>query len=72
MDICFFCTSWGQKAGNWAAFFKKVKTAGYDGVETGIPPIAEAEEFREGLNKYKLKFIAQHWRPTALILMLTR
>lgn len=61
MDICFFCTSWGQKAGNWAAFFKKVKTAGYDGVETGIPPIAEAEEFREGLNKYKLKFIAQHW-----------
>lgn len=61
MRISYFCTTWGQKNEGWDAFFKKVKRAGYDGVETGMPPENELKEFREGLDNYQLDFIGQHW-----------
>lgn len=61
MDILFFCTTWGQKAGSWEAFFASIVAQGYDGVETGIPVPEEKEMFFEGLHKYGLRFIGQHW-----------
>lgn len=39
----------------------KVRNAGYDGVETSLPPSEEENEFLDSLNKYELDFIGQHW-----------
>jgi sugar phosphate isomerase/epimerase len=61
MKISYFCTTWGQKRENWDAFFMKVRNAGYDGVETSLPPNEEEKEFLNGLAKYDLNFIGQHW-----------
>jgi sugar phosphate isomerase/epimerase len=62
--ILYCCTTWGQKTSNWDDFFAKVVAHGYDGVETGLPVAAEREAFAAGLQKYGLKFIAQHWETT--------
>ncbi|MBE9598053.1 sugar phosphate isomerase/epimerase [Pedobacter sp. MC2016-24] len=64
MDILFFCTTWGQKKGSWDAFFASIAAQGYDGVETGIPDPEEKDMFFEGLHKYGLRFIGQHWETT--------
>ncbi|GAB3795452.1 hypothetical protein GCM10028819_11530 [Spirosoma humi] len=61
MKILFFCTTWGQKQSGWTDFFRQVKAAGYDGVETGLPPEQEADEFVAGLERHSLAFIGQHW-----------
>ena len=61
MRILYFCTTWGQKNENWDAFFEKVKNAGYDGIETSLPPEGEEKEFLDRLNTYELDFIGQHW-----------
>ena len=61
MRILYFCTTWGQKTGSWDDFFSRIVAHGYQGVETDLPPEEEGEEFRGGLDKYGLKFIAQHW-----------
>lgn len=61
MEILYFCTTWGQKKATWDEFFNKIAAAGYDGVETDLPPAAEMDEFLAGLEKYGLKYIGQHW-----------
>jgi sugar phosphate isomerase/epimerase len=61
MRILFFCTTWGQKKTGWDDFFAAIAAQGYHGLETGLPAKEEREAFREGLEKYDLKFIAQHW-----------
>ena len=72
MKISYFCTTWGQKNGSWDAFFKKVKKAGYDGIETSLPPESEEGEFLKGLNAYQLDFIASIGRQLQLISKLTK
>ncbi|WP_316813406.1 sugar phosphate isomerase/epimerase [Pedobacter heparinus] len=64
MRILYFCTTWGQRTGSWDDFFNRIIAQGYHGVETDLPAAAERDEFMDGLNKYGLKFIAQHWETT--------
>jgi sugar phosphate isomerase/epimerase len=61
MKILYFCTTWGQKMSGWHDFFAGIVSNGYQGVETDLPAEEERAEFVEGLEKYGLKFIAQHW-----------
>ena len=62
MNILFFCPRWGQEQLPIDTFLNKVKTAGYDGVECGLPnDEKEKDQLLSGLAKYGLKFIAQHW-----------
>lgn len=70
MRILYFCTTWGQKMSSWDDFFSRVISHGYHGVETDLPAEAEREEFMDGLDKYGLKFIAQHWETTDVNLQL--
>jgi sugar phosphate isomerase/epimerase len=65
MKIQFFCPRWGSESLPWDSFFKKVKDAGYDGVEMGFPPtlsVAEKAEIMEGMERFELLFIGQHWQ----------
>jgi len=66
MRISYFCTTWGQKNEGWDAFFRKVKNAGYDGIETSQPQKGEEREFLDSLNYYQLEFIAQHWETSTV------
>lgn len=61
MKILYCCTIWGQKMGSWDDFFAQITEQGYEGVETDLPLASEREAFAAGLQKYNLKFIAQHW-----------
>ena len=61
MRIVYFCTTWGQKTEGWDDFFKKIVAHGYQGVETDLPAEEERNVFMDGLDKYGLRFIAQHW-----------
>jgi sugar phosphate isomerase/epimerase len=58
----FYCPRWGAED-SWDDFCKRVKTAGYDGVEYAMP-IDEAEKraAQEALQKYSLKFIGQYYQ----------
>lgn len=64
MKIQFFCPRWGSNLAYYD-FFKKVKNAGYDGVEMGFPfdmKEAEKSEILSGLKEFDLEFIGQHWQ----------
>jgi sugar phosphate isomerase/epimerase len=64
VEIKFFCPRWGSEHLEWEVFLKKVKTAGYDGVEIGIPSSQTSEEIRgiwELLDQFQLTGIAQHY-----------
>lgn len=61
-DILFFCPRWGSAHIPWPEFARKVKEAGYDGVETDVPnDIRAREEMLQSLEASKLLLIAQHW-----------
>jgi sugar phosphate isomerase/epimerase len=63
MNIKFFCPRWGSEELDWDSFCFKVKTAGYDGVEAGVPFEAkEKQEMKSALGKYGLLFIGQYWQ----------
>jgi sugar phosphate isomerase/epimerase len=63
MKLLFFCPRWGQEHVPWNNFLSNVKEAGYDGVECGLPETEnEQSEMLEGLLKYNLRFIGQHWQ----------
>lgn len=64
MSILYFCTTWGEKRGSWQEFFRRIASYGYQGIETDLPAEAERTEFMEGLDQYRLEFIAQHWETT--------
>ncbi len=62
MEILFFCPRWGSENLTVEVFIEKVKSAGYDGVECGLPADEkEKDALLNGLQKHNLKFIAQHW-----------
>lgn len=62
MKILFFCPRWGQEQTPWNEFLPKVKEAGYDGVETGLPlDLKQQEKILNELAKNNLRLIAQHW-----------
>ena len=66
MKILFFCPRWGQVHTPWNIFLKTVKAAGYVGIEASLPENErETAEMLEGLAKYSLAFIGQHWQTVA-------
>ncbi len=65
MQLLFFCPRWGQDHLSWDAFLRKVKDAGYDGVEAGMPDNdREKDLLLNGMAKYGLQLILQHWETT--------
>jgi len=64
VELKFFCPRWGCEQIDWDLFCERVKQAGYNGVEYGIPNETEASELDmvwEKLAKYKLDVIPQHY-----------
>jgi sugar phosphate isomerase/epimerase len=64
MKLQFFCPRWGCEAVEWDAFLLKVKAAGYNGIEYGIPnetAPAELDEVWALLAKHNLQAIPQHY-----------
>jgi hypothetical protein len=62
MEILFFCPLWGQDHLPWKIFLKKVKEAGYDGVEASLPlDQNEKQRLLNELKDHDLLFIGQHW-----------
>ena len=49
MKLTFFCPLWGSEELEKEAFFRKVKDAGYDGVEMSLPPDPRVPEWQEAL-----------------------
>jgi sugar phosphate isomerase/epimerase len=63
MDLQFFCPRWGSEELDWDSFCKKVKAAGYDGVEAGFPfEQKEIQQARDALHKYDLLLVGQYWQ----------
>lgn len=63
MILQFFCPKWGQEHETYDAFCRKVKEAGYDGVEAPVPfDAVEREEQAKALAKYNLLFIGQYYQ----------
>lgn len=62
MKIKFFCPYWGSALLSYPLFFKKVKEAGYDGVEMSLPfDKKEKADILNLLKEYELELVAQHW-----------
>jgi hypothetical protein len=63
VKLLFFCTRWGHEHLSWDDFCKKVKDAGYDGIETSLPlDIAGLTEISAALDKQlDLQLIAVQW-----------
>ncbi|KGE12696.1 sugar phosphate isomerase/epimerase family protein [Sphingobacterium deserti] len=54
LPIKYYCTNWGMQE-SWARFCAKVKTAGYDGIETWLPATTEEQqEMLTALKKHNL------------------
>jgi len=63
MKIKFFCPRWGSENLDFKSFLTKVKNAGYDGVEMGLPmETDQKEKVLELINQFDLQLIAQHWK----------
>jgi len=63
MKINYFCPRWGAENIPWDEFCAKVKSAGYDGVETGIPfDEAEKNAITQALEKHHLLLIGQYYQ----------
>ncbi|WP_353128186.1 sugar phosphate isomerase/epimerase family protein [Parapedobacter pyrenivorans] len=57
LKVRFFCTNWGM-TDTWDAFCERVKTAGFDGVETWLPADGpQLEEMEAALEKHGLQLI---------------
>jgi sugar phosphate isomerase/epimerase len=62
MKLLFFCPRWGQEHLPWDFFLSKVKQAGYDGVEAGLPlDENEKNKILKAIEDSGLRFIAQHY-----------
>jgi sugar phosphate isomerase/epimerase len=63
MKVQFFCPRWGSELLSWEIFCKKVKEAGYDGVETGIPFTGkEKDNMARALKENGLLLIGQYYQ----------
>jgi len=66
MKINFFCPLWGSENLDVNTFLLKVKEAGFDGVEMGLPMESERrEEVMRLIKQSGLKLIAQHWETSS-------
>lgn len=64
MELHFFCPHWGSESMAWETFLKKVKNAGYYGIEWGLHSgisDRELDTVWNLLEKYQLAVIPQHW-----------
>ncbi len=62
MKIQFFCPLWGSELLPFRDFCYKVKTAGYDGVEMGLPlDPRKKQKVLDELNAHELLLIGQHY-----------
>ena len=64
METQFFCPRWGSESLSWDDFMAKVKNAGYDGVEFGLPKEdtpAQLEAIWNAAEKNQLLLIPQHY-----------
>lgn len=62
MHLKFIYPRWGSSDLPWAQFLKKVKEAGYHGVEIDLPlAIQEKNEICAMLTDFELEFVGQHW-----------
>ena len=60
----FFCPRWGSESLPWGEFCRKVKGAGYEGIEYGIActtTVIEVEKVWNEAAKNALTIIAQHY-----------
>jgi len=65
MDIKYFCSWWGLDNLGLEEMLRKIKEAGFDGVEIGIPNEKEKqEELNSLLAKYHLEVIAHQYQAT--------
>lgn len=63
MNIQYFCPRWGSEDLSWDAFCRKVKAAGYDGIEAVIPfDDAEKATISEALKENNLLLIGQYYQ----------
>lgn len=63
MELNFFCPRWGSEKLDWDSFCQKVKAAGYDGVEAGVPfDEVERQQMQSALNNHNLLLIGQYWQ----------
>jgi len=61
MQIKFFCPRWGAESQSWDSFSKKVKDAGFDGIETLVPlDENEKNEIKDALKKQDLLLLGQY------------
>lgn len=64
MEVKFFCPRWGSENLSWDDFILKAKSAGYDGIEVGLPHGISLETLDEIWNlaaKYSMLIIPQHY-----------
>jgi sugar phosphate isomerase/epimerase len=62
LKVKFFCPYWGSALLSYSLFFKKVKEAGYDGVEMSLPFDKEEKAgILKLLREFDLELVAQHW-----------
>jgi sugar phosphate isomerase/epimerase len=63
MKLVFFCPRWGSEALSPAEFIRKVRNAGYDGIEVGLADgDAAADEVLARAKDTGLAVITQHWQ----------
>ncbi|GGW48389.1 sugar phosphate isomerase/epimerase family protein [Arenibacter certesii] len=62
MHLKFIYPRWGSSDLPWPVFLKKVKEAGYHGVEIDLPLDSfKKKEICSTLTDFELEFVAQHW-----------
>lgn len=68
MKLLFFCPLWGSEHIPFKEFAKKVKKAGYDGIEMSLPQddAIKRQEIISELKNQELCFIGQHWETSTI------
>ena len=63
MQVKFYCPRWDASDG-WDSFCKRVKEAGYDGIETPVSSfeVPEQAELLAATHKYNLEIIGQYYQ----------
>lgn len=63
LTLQFFCPRWGQEHETYDTFCRKVKEAGYDGIEAPVPSDAgEKDALMSALAKFDLLLIGQYYQ----------
>lgn len=63
MKLLILCTQWGNQHLPLQDFFTKVKEAGYDGIDTGVPEdVNEKKKFISLLDEYQLAIVSHQYQ----------